>query len=73
MASYSRRSARLVRLFEKNLNLTIIGSTITLKIQGVNDTMFSPTKVGVVAGPEIIMTMMKMQCSTIMDSIAMYI
>ena len=28
------RSARLVRSFEKNLNLTIIGPTKTLKIQG---------------------------------------
>ena len=28
------RSARLVRPFEKNLNLTIIGPTKTLKIQG---------------------------------------
>ena len=39
-----------MRPFEKNLNLTIIGPTRTLKIQGVNNKIFSPTKVGVV-GP----------------------
>ena len=40
-----RRNARLVRPFEKNLNLTIIGPTRILKIQD-----FGPAKVGVV-GP----------------------
>ena len=46
------RSTRLVRPFEKKLNLTIIGPTIILKIQGVDhdNKIFGPTKVGVV-GP----------------------
>ena len=42
----------MVRPFEKKLNLTIIGPTIILKIQGVDhdNKIFGPTKVGVV-GP----------------------
>ena len=46
------KSARLVRPFEKNLNLTIIGPTRSLKIQGfdISYKNFGPTKVGVV-GP----------------------
>ena len=46
------RRSRLVQPFEKNLNLTIIGPTWTLKLQGSdhNDKIFGPTKVGVV-GP----------------------
>ena len=44
------RSTRLVRPFKKNLNLTIIGPTRTLKIQGFDHKYkdFGLTKVGLV-------------------------
>ena len=47
-----RRSAKLVRPLEKSLNLTIIGPTRTLKIQGFDDKwqVFYVTKVAEV-GP----------------------
>ena len=46
------RSARLVRPFEKNLNLTIIGPTRTFECRTltINSQTFGPTKIGVV-GP----------------------
>ena len=45
-----RWSVRLVRPFEKNLNLTIIDPTRTLKIQVSDNKIFRPTKVELV-GP----------------------
>ena len=52
LATGDGRSARLVRPFEKNLKLTIIGPTRTLKYKAstINDKIVGPTKVGVV-GP----------------------
>ena len=60
------RRSRLVRPFEKNLNLTIIGPTLTLNYKAltINDKIFGPTKVGVVgpAPPALIIYLSFLNC-----------